>query len=295
MLVLSVKKWLGAAALGALGTAAYSFYEPYRYRLVSHVVPVGPRSAPLRVLHLSDTHLNVRDHRLARWLMDLPRHLGEVDLVLMTGDLIENDDGIEPLVRAVENIEARYGRFYVLGSHDYYQSRFQSYVKYFTTRRRGKIRAPEADTERLERRLKETGWKALTNSTEIVETPTGTVRLAGVDDPFLKRHRTEHIARDMAELTAIGLIHAPDVVSEWALHGFDLVVAGHTHGGQVRIPPVGTIVTNCKLPAALGHGLNQVGETWLHVSPGLGTGRFSPIRFACRPEATLLLLTPQVS
>jgi predicted MPP superfamily phosphohydrolase len=89
---------------------------------------------------------------------------------------------------------------------------------------------------------------------------------------------------------AIGVVHTPDVVSEWALGGYDLVLAGHTHGGQVRIPGVGAVVTNCTLPPALAAGLHRIGGAWLHVSPGLGTGRFSPIRFNCRPEATLLRL-----
>jgi predicted MPP superfamily phosphohydrolase len=75
------------------------------------------------------------------------------------------------------------------------------------------------------------------------------------------------------------------------LAGFDLVLGGHTHAGQVRIPGVGALVTNSSLPAALGGGLHRIGSGWLHVSPGLGTGRFAPIRFACRPEATLLVLS----
>ena len=87
-------------------------------------------------------------------------------------------------------------------------------------------------------------------------------------------------------------MHAPDVVSDFALAGFDLVLAGHTHGGQVRIPPFGALVTNSSLPPALARGLSRVGNMWLHVSPGLGTSRFSPARFACPPEATLLQLVP---
>jgi predicted MPP superfamily phosphohydrolase len=87
-------------------------------------------------------------------------------------------------------------------------------------------------------------------------------------------------------------MHAPDVVSEWFLTGFDLVLAGHTHGGQVRIPGIGALVTNCSLPTALAGGLHRIHGGWLHVSPGLGTGKYSPIRFACPPEATLLHLEP---
>jgi predicted MPP superfamily phosphohydrolase len=113
-----------------------------------------------------------------------------------------------------------------------------------------------------------------------------------VDDPYLGRHSTSHIARAEGECAAIALVHAPDVVSEWALNGFDLIVGGHTHGGQLRLPGWGSLVTNCRLPNALSQGLHRIGHTWLHVSPGLGQSRFSPIRFWCRPEATLLRLVP---
>jgi predicted MPP superfamily phosphohydrolase len=229
--------------------------------------------------------------RLVQWLRGLPGELGEApDMVLATGDLIEDNSGIDPVVEVLASLESLYGNFYVLGSHDYYQSKFQAYTKYITGRR--PIRAPKADTTRLEAGLTEAGWKAVTNSTEVVETDGGRVRVVGVDDPYIHRDRTEHIRRGDGDTLALGLVHAPDVVSDYALHGFDLVVAGHTHAGQVRVPGLGAIVTNCTLPSALAGGLSRVGSTWLHVSPGLGSGRFAPIRFNCRPEATLLTFQP---
>jgi predicted MPP superfamily phosphohydrolase len=157
------------------------------------------------------------------------------------------------------------------------------------------MKAPRAATGELEAGLAAKGWRALTNVTEVLATPAGDIRVSGVDDPYLDRHRTEHIGRGSSDVVTIGVVHTPDVVSEWALAGYDLVLAGHTHGGQVRIPGVGAVVTNCALPPALAAGLHRIGGTWLHVSPGLGTGRFSPIRFNCRPEATLLRLHPKAS
>ena len=229
--------------------------------------------------------------RLQNWLSELPRLIGKApDLTLATGDLIEDDSGIDSVVDALTGLQGRLGSFYVFGSHDYYQSKFQAYTKYMTGKR--PVNAPRADTDRLVAGLEAGGWKPVINSTEAVETDGGRVRITGVDDPYINRHRTGHIAREPDDVLAIGLTHAPDVVSEYALPGYDLVLGGHTHGGQVRIPGLGAIVTNCTLPAGLAGGLNQVGSTWLHMSPGLASGRFAPIRFNCRPEATLIRLRP---
>jgi predicted MPP superfamily phosphohydrolase len=276
--------------LALLGAAGYALYEPYRYRLrkVDVRVPLGP---DLTVLHLSDLHMRVRDRPLRRFLGSIPERLGATpDIVVATGDLIAANEGIGPVVDALGRMEAELGRFYVLGSHDYYVSRFGSYLKYFSRDHRP-VAAPRARTAELEDGLRSAGWRTLTNDTVSLSTGAGDVRIVGVDDPYLGRHRTEHIVRKSTDVLAIGVVHTPDVVSEWALAGYDLVLAGHTHGGQVRLPFVGAVVTNCSLPSALASGLHRIGGTWLHVSPGLGTGRFSPIRFNCRPEATLLTVT----
>jgi predicted MPP superfamily phosphohydrolase len=81
------------------------------------------------------------------------------------------------------------------------------------------------------------------------------------------------------------------VLDAWSADGVDLLLAGHTHGGQVRLPGYGAIVTNCGIDRARAKGLSTYESSWLHVSPGLGTSPYAPIRFACRPEATLLRLT----
>ena len=283
---------LRAALGGAAALGAYSFYEPYRFKLASLEVPVAPPVPPLTVLHLSDLHLTARRRALARWLEELPSKLGErPDLVVATGDLIEDGTGIEPAIRALSAFDATLGRFYVLGSHDYYESAGPRYSKYFTGTREVP-RASLVDTATLEPGLEGAGWVPLTNATEIVDSPAGPIRVSGVDDPYIGRHRTDHISRAANEVAAIGLMHAPDVVSNYALHGFDLVVGGHTHAGQVRLPWLGALVTNCSLPAALAGGLHQVGATWLHVSPGLGSSKYFPFRFLARPEATLLRLVP---
>ncbi|HWC12979.1 MAG TPA: metallophosphoesterase [Actinomycetota bacterium] len=275
------------AALGLATAAAYPFVEARWYRLKHVDVPVARAVPRVTILHISDTHLNAKDASLMRFLESLPARVGRPDIAVATGDLIEDDSGIEPIAAALNGIEATIGRFYVLGSHDYYQTQFQSYLKYFGKRAPG-MRAPFADTDRLEQLLRAEGWVGLTNTTAVVDTPHGKMRFAGVDDPYLKRQDIHHVERAAGEVLAVGLTHSPDVVSEWMLRGFDLVLSGHTHAGQVRFPLVGPLVTNSSLPTTLAGGLHPIGNAYLHVSPGLGTGRFAPIRFNCRPEATLL-------
>ncbi len=283
----------GVAAAGAV-LAAYALIEPYRFRIASIDVPVDAGAPPLTVLHVSDTHMRARTRAVARFLASLPEALGLVpDIVAATGDLIEDDDGIEPLLAAIGGLQARLARVYVFGSHDHFGSgfRWDTYTKYFGGERRP-VEAVPADTARLRDGLGARGWIPLLNTSHVVDGAGARVRLCGVDDPYIHRHRTDHIAREPGDDLAIGLMHAPDVVTEFAAAGFDLVLAGHTHGGQVRVPGWGALVTNCSLPAGLAGGLHRVGWTWLHVSPGLGTARFGPIRFNCRPEATLLRLVP---
>ncbi|MDQ4026079.1 MAG: metallophosphoesterase, partial [Actinomycetota bacterium] len=215
-----IRTLAGAAALGA-GGLGYALAEARSWRVRRHRLPVRSGAAGVTVLHVSDSHVKGRDRAKVRWLRGLPERLGLVpDLVLATGDLIEDPAGIDPLVDALGALRARWGKWYVLGSHDYLHSTFPGYVKYFTGNR-DVVRARPADTPRLERGLADTGWKALTNRAEVLETPGGPIRLTGVDDPYIHREETAHIRREAGEALAIGLMHAPEVVSEYALQGYD--------------------------------------------------------------------------
>ena len=278
---------LGAAVGVGGGLLAYTFVEPCLFRFnVRHVPLDTPR---VDVLHLSDAHLGSGQHRRREFLSSLPGRLERPpELILATGDMIETNSGIDPLLETLEPFEASWGKFYVNGSHDYYQAQFMSYRKYFGDAEQTGLLP--SDFGRLKAGLDRLGWTSLTNRQEVLDTPIGPVRLSGVDDPYLKRHSTAHLGTDRGDALRIGLMHAPDVVSEFALEGFELILAGHTHGGQVRFPLIGAVVTNSSLPTALACGLHRVGGSWLHVSPGLGHGTFSPIRFLTRPEATLLRL-----
>ena len=102
---------------------------------------------------------------------------------------------------------------------------------------------------------------------------------------------------DPAADLRLGVLHSPEpaIMDSFVADGYDLLLAGHTHGGQVRVPGVGALVTNCGLDRRMARGLHRWpgSASWLHVSAGLGTHPTAPVRFACRPEASLLTLIPR--
>ncbi len=118
------------------------------------------------------------------------------------------------------------------------------------------------------------------------------MELLGLDDAHIARHDLRVAPRRETGRFGFAVMHSPDSAPEAAALGYDLMVAGHTHGGQVRLPGVGALVTNCSLPRRLVSGLIQMGPAVLSLSPGLGTSKYAPFRFFCRPEATLLELAP---
>jgi uncharacterized protein len=130
-----------------------------------------------------------------------------------------------------------------------------------------------------------------------------------VHDSHTKRDRYQEIAgqADPSADLRLGVMHSPEprVLDQFTGDGYDLLLAGHTHGGQLRIPLYGALVTNCGIDRERVSGLHrhpaaapEPGEPdtrpWLHVSAGLGTSPWAPVRIACRPEATLLTLVPRI-
>jgi predicted MPP superfamily phosphohydrolase len=184
----------------------------------------------------------------------------------------------------------------VLGSNDYWAPRFRNPLTYFTgpSSRRHR-RAGRNPWRELVEGLEARGWTVLSNRRGRV----GDVELAGMDDPHIRHDDPGVAVPPNGEVPArlrLGVVHSPyrRALDAFAGNGYDLVLAGHTHGGQVRLPGVGALVTNCDLPRDRVRGLSRWGGSWLHVSAGLGTSKYAPFRFACRPEASLLTVVPKM-
>lgn len=285
----------GLVAAGAATLGYATLVERNLFRLRHVDVPVlAPGSRPLRVLHISDLHLTANQRRKQRWVQGLAAV--EPDLVVNTGDSLAGVDAVEPTVDALGPLLDRPGAF-VFGNNDFYAPRPKNPLRYFVPERNRVFGRPLPWRE-FGDRLVAAGWFDATHARTRIEVGGLAVAIAGVDDPHLERDRYDEIAgpADPTADVRLGLTHSPEprVVSRFAADAYDLVLAGHTHGGQLRVPLFGAIVTNCGIDRQRARWLHRWDEhTWLHVSAGLGTSPWAPARFACPPEATLLTLQPR--
>jgi predicted MPP superfamily phosphohydrolase len=279
-------------AIAALGTGCVGygiFVERSWYRLRRYRFDILPADAgrSFTVLHLSDLHFQRSDDRKARFLASLPAP----DVTVVTGDFLAEPEGVAAAVTGVRPVRGRLASWFVLGSNDYFAPRPLNYLAYFRkTRRRRRPRSGNAPE--LVGALVADGWEELTNVRRELLLDELPVELLGLDDAHIRRHDLRVAPRRRPERFGIAVMHSPDSAPEAAALGYRLVLAGHTHGGQVRLPLVGALVTNCSMPRRLVSGAIRMGGAVLHTSPGLGTSKYAPFRFWCRPEATLLELRP---
>lgn len=283
---------LGAGAVAGGGLLTYALWEARQYTLRSVTVPVLPRSGELRILHISDLHLTGRTEHRVRWVAGLASL--EPDLVVVTGDFLSSPEGVDRVGPALGGLLDVPGVF-VLGSNDYFAAKPINPAKYVRGPSKKYRKATRLDTPRMLQTITAGGWVPLNNDTAAMEIGGFKLAFAGTGDAHHRLDRYETVADTWpadADLR-IGVTHAPylRVLDAMANDGADLLFAGHTHGGQVCRPDGLALVTNCDIDPARAKGLSRHGDAWLHVSAGLGTNPFTPIRVACRPEATLLTLT----
>ncbi|WP_430645840.1 metallophosphoesterase [Agromyces sp. GXS1127] len=310
-----------ALAIGAAGAAAFawgSLVERRRYTLRRVEVPVLPAgSDPVRVLHVSDLHMAPWQRDKQEWVASLAAL--RPDLVIDTGDNLGHRRGLEGVRRALEPFRGVAGVF-VNGSNDYFGPVVKNPLSYFGGPSGRVARAERLDIGALHDFFAELGWVDLDNAATSIEISGTHFEFFGVDDPHRGYDRLEVVAAAIDDLRAddpfgedvwpdrdtgptvrptvtIGVTHAPyrRVLNSFVNHGAQLLIAGHTHGGQVCLPGFGALVTNCDIPRQQASGLSVwrhgLRSAYLNVSAGLGTSITAPVRFACPPEATLMTLT----
>lgn len=307
-----------ATAVGALVWGTLIERKMFTLREVS--VPVLPSgSAPIRVLHLSDLHMAPWQGDKQDWVRGLAAL--HPDLVVVTGDNLGHERGIEGIEIAFAGFQDVPG-VYVHGSNDYWGPTPKNPLAYFGGPSGVYKNPARLDTDALEQFFDDLGWVSLNNTAAALDIAGTHIEFFGVDDPHRDYDRLDLMAGAIDELRAndpladteswpdpevpdaarptlsIGVVHAPyqRVLNALVTQGAEMIFAGHTHGGQVCVPGFGALVTNCDIPRRQVKGLSRwahgLRSAWLNVSAGLGTSIYAPVRFACRPEATLLTLVP---
>jgi predicted MPP superfamily phosphohydrolase len=219
----------------------------------------------LRVLLITDIHAG--PFLKPEVLREAIGRLGTLDpdLILIGGDLVlARPIEIEHNAETFRSLTAPLGVFAVLGNHDHYTH----------------------EPERVIAQLEECGIQVLHNASTRIERDGQTLALAGVDDMLVGNPDLDRALAD-TEPPVILLCHHPDLLFEAARHGVALMLSGHTHAGQIRIPRLPVLVRQSRY--RLDEGRFRYRETELVVSRGIGAVGV-PFRLACPPEAVLLTL-----
>lgn len=246
----------------------------------------------LPILLFSDLHFRPgQEHRL-NFVIEMAKQ-ARPQLIVSAGDNLEHADGIEPVIathRAIAEAAPNATCIAALGAHDWYgpTRKLNPFRYFFDKQTVHKGEGERLDTDRLIAGLRESGWRVPVNGQGVFDTPMGLVHYSVVDDPHIGREDLSAVAAPPPEeaTLSIGITHAPykRVLDHFVANGAGLLLAGHTHGGQVRVPFYGALVSNCDLPPAQARGVSTFKGVPLIVTAGLGHSTYAPFRFACRPE-----------
>lgn len=301
--------WGAAVGVATLGYAA--LIERRQYTLRTVALPIlPPDAADIRLLHISDLHLSPTQSDKIAWLKALA--FLEPDFVVDTGDNVGRIDAIPTLAEALGPLLRSCRGVFVDGSNDLFAPRVVNPLGYLKPLREH-VTVPQTrqliDTGAIHSLFEENGWLNLNGASGAFSVADSPLFFLGTEDAHLNLADVDALRARAADVelartagaTIIGVTHAPyrRILDAFVEAGVDAIFAGHTHGGQVCVPGFGALTTNCNLPLSQAKGLSSWtvdGRTVpLHVSAGLGTSIYAPVRFACRPEATLVTLSARAS
>lgn len=266
---LPAREALLAACLLSLAAGARALWP--HPRLVRRTIRVAglPRAFDgYRIAHLSDVHCGpwTPAARVRRWVRRM--NALHPDLVAVTGDLITAGNAyVGAVSTALGELRARDGVFACMGNHDYL-----------------------TDGEAFACALESAGLTVLRNRGRVVQRGDDRLYVAGADDTWTGRDDVERALADRPPgAPAVLLAHDPTLFGEAAAHGVDLVLSGHTHGGQVAVPGAARRLNLARLVTPFTMGIYRRGACTLYVSRGAGTTG-PPVRLGAPSEITLLTL-----
>ena len=273
---------------------------PMAYKVRTNTLPLLPKGSPdIRVLHFSDLHLTPKRAQLTReiksWIDLKP------DLIISTGDFIAHKDAIQPLIESLGNLLDTPGLF-VFGSNDYYAPRFKNPFLYLFPGNSERKLGVELNSKLLSKQLSEGAWQNLQHKKVKLKIKGVIIEARGTDDAHLELDNYPLVAGPVSRSAdiSIGVTHAPykRVLAAMDQDKLDIIFAGHTHGGQVRLPWFGgarALTTNCDLETWRASGLTKVkNEPWLNVSAGMGFSPYAPIRLLCPSEVSMITLKSRI-
>jgi len=314
----------GAAAIIVFLIYVYRF-EPVNFGLTDIRINISDGAALKReeklftILHLSDFHLrrSFKGRRLFDFIDTLKGE--KYDLIFITGDMVENTQNADYLIEMLSSLKARYGKYAVLGVHDHYHKALYEFARNMFKRKRRY--AAINDTKKLIEKLKTIGIEVLCNESRVLKIAGRDIEIIGLDDPVVEKLDLDRVFKaidplkegeivdcsnynrikdelfdikdtDMHRLNRKGhlrlaLLHTPDshVLATLYKKDVDIVFCGHTHGGQVRLPLIGAIISGCRIKTAFASGLFYFKKMVLFITRGLGEGKYSQFRCYCPPEA----------
>jgi len=249
----------------------------------------GQLPRTLRILHISDLHLQERDHKKVEFIRAITDD--DYDMVVLTGDIFQFSKSFDfgPFLLSRK---PRLGAYAVFGNHDYYDYSLvnKTIGRIFRGMRQPDIRK---DVSPHRRALEAGGFTVLVNECHIL--PEENIFIAGLDYPGIKQEdldvlmqKSDSLGEDQLKLA---LFHLPWRLERLTAAGFDMVFGGHTHGGQIRLPGFGAIITDSELHRSEASGLLKRGNTYFHISRGLGADPRSNLRLFCPPAATVIELS----
>ncbi len=291
---MKTSRTLAAASALCASTLAYTSFALRNFTLKTYELALlapgtlrGEREA-FTILHLSDLHMIPGQQRKVAWVSALDAL--EPDLVINTGDNLSDEQAVPWVLDALGPLLERPGAF-VFGTNDYWAPQPVNPVKYLLDSKREPSYV-DLPWQGMRAAFIERGWRDATHTRLEFKASGVRLALAGVDDPHHDLDDYTTIAgppNPDADLS-IGLLHAPyrRVLDSFAADGYQLALAGHTHGGQICLPGQRAIVTNADIDRKRASGLHRYGNMWMEVSNGLGTSKYAPVRVFCPPSASLL-------